>query len=212
MFSLQVKNEEALVVSGVVPTDNLSHTYLHLLSMAFKFREAIDFTYSKGVYSSDYNFRKGDVVTISGATNPAHNGDYTITKARNKKFYIDLTYVDGDMHLYRTFQATQMRSDRKKSSFHVGTTESPRYEMIYDDNNIVPTAFKTYPQPYKVVIDYVMGPDIDIDVTNQATDLTTYFSQKFLYRLIDECVATFAEQTKDVTTLQIANKAIIDNP
>lgn len=212
LFSLQVKNETVSVTGGILPIDDLTYPYLHLLRMACVYKETVTFTYSKGIFYSTHNLRKGDTVEITGATDPAHNTTYTLTKAGKGKFYMDLTYVDGSMTINRTFEATPLRSYRKKSSYHTSEITSPKYEQSFDDNFLKPKSFTLEPIPTEAIVDYVMEPDVEIDVDDVVTDLNQYYTTKFLYRLIDECVKTFAEQTKDVAGVQMAAQVIIDNP
>lgn len=212
LASLIVKNETHLTPAGRITADTFTYPYLHLLRMGARYKESITFTYANGVFSSSSNLRKGDVLTLSGATNPASNKDYTVTKVRPGKFYLDLTYVDGVLNLYRTFEATSKTSDRKISYTSTAEIYNPRYEQTYFAGSLIPNAFTVEPVPYSVTIDYVMLPDQDIDVENDVSDLLDYYTEKFLYRLIDECVKTFAVQTHDYQTAQALANEIMENP
>ncbi len=213
LYSMIVKNEEHLVTGGVFATDNFDFPYMHLLRLACIYRDQITFSFASGVFTSaGHTLRKGDVLTLSGATDTNQNGNYTVTKVRPGKFYIPLTYEDGSLHLIRTFEATYKRSDRKFSSLHSATVFSPKYEQSFNDTFTVPNALILDPAPYKIKFDYVMKPDLTIDVENDATDLLLYYNEKFIYRLIDECVLTFAEETRDPQNRQIMAQTIVDNP
>ena len=212
LFSMVVLDETHSVSTDRFAADNLNFKYMHLLRMAFTFSDSIpSFTYGNGYYTcTGHNLREGDVLTLSGAT--TGNGVYTISKVRKDKFWLPLVYVDGTLTLTRTFEASPKRSDRKKSKLHAANKFSPRYSQTHDDNYAVPNAWILDPAPSSVIVDYVMFPDLEIDVDNAVVDLSNYYSDKFLYRLIDECVLTFSEEVRDYQGRQVANQAIIDNP
>lgn len=211
--TMLVKNESVSVTGSVLPVDNLTFEYMHLMRMAFVYAEAQSFTYSNGDYlSSTHTLRKGDVLTLSGASNTATNGDYTVTYVSDSKFRIPLVYVDGTLSLTRTVEATPISSDRKKSSFHTPDKFNPGYELQYDDNFIDARSFVLSPVPSSVLIDYVCKPQIEIDATNTSAELLDYFPEKFIYRLLDEAFLAFAERTADANGAQMASRAIIDNP
>ncbi len=213
LYSMIVKNEVHLASAGIFPVDSFTNPYHHLLRAACIYRDAITFTFASGVYTSTgHTLRKGDVITLSGATDTTKNGNYTVTKVRPNKFYIDHTYVDGSLHLYSTAEASPKLSDRKRSSLHAANRYSPKYEQTFNDNFTVPNAIVFDPAPYQISIDYVMQPDFNIDVANSVTDLLSYYTEKFLYRLIRECVLTFAEETRDPQNRQMMAQGIIDNP
>ena len=106
-----------------------------------------------------------------------------------------------------------MQSDRKGSPFHKADMITPRFEA-QSDGTSTPESFKISPSANlaTVNIDYVRTPPLDIDVANSTTTLEDYYSSKFLYRLMDECVLNFGTQTKDQLTRQMAQQDIIENP
>jgi hypothetical protein len=213
LFSFIVKDETHSVTTDRLGVDRLTYEYMHLLRMAFVYTETIPtFTYSNGIYTCAHQLRTGDTLTLTGATITANNKDYVVTKVRPGKFYIDLTYVDGTLKLKRTFEASPKRSDLKKNPLHKATMYSPKYDSTHDDNFAKPNAFILDPQPNTVIVDYVMKPDIEIDVENTVVDLLGFYTEKFLYRLIDECVVTFSEESRDYNHRQVGTQTIIDNP
>lgn len=214
LYSFIIKNEEVeITAADRVNVDELSETYYHLLRMAFTFRTPITFTYAAGVYTSvGHNLRKGDIVTVTGATDAAHNKDYTVTKVFGDKFYFDLAYVDGDISLVQTSEASPKSSDNKKSIFHAGTVNSPKYEATYDVGYFTPKSFILDPTPYSILVDYVLAPPVTIDVADTSTDLEKTYSYKFLMRVADEVVMVVGESTRDTTEMQIAARSVIDNP
>lgn len=217
LFSMLVKNETINVTGGVLPVDNLTFPYMHTLRMAFVYKETLaNFSHTDAAtdsyYSTTTNVRVGDVIEISGATDPNHNTTYTITKVRGLRFWMPFEYVDGTAKLKRVIEAKKLRSQDKKSTFSVGTQDFPRYQQTFDDNYLKPNAFVLTPAPTQVEIDYMIIPDQDIDVTDNISDLENYYSLKFLYRLIDECVFNFATQTRDIAGRQLSTQDIINNP
>jgi len=109
--------------------------------------------------------------------------------------------------------AKQMQSDRKGSPFHKASMNTVRFEP-QSDGTSTPKSFKISPSANLVTIDidYVRTSPLVIDVANTTTTLEDYYSSKFLYRLMDECVLNFGTQTKDPMTRQMAQQDIIENP
>ncbi len=213
LYSFIVKNEQHAVSTNRFAVDNTTHPYMHLLRAAFIFETPLTFTFASGVFTSTgHNLRVGDTVVLAGATDVDSNGSYTVTRVKPNKFYIPLTYVDGTLTFRVLREATPKWSDRKHSPLHRATEYSPKYEQVFSDNFSVPNALLLDPQPQKVEIDYMMLPDQPIESDNNAVDLLNYYTEKFLYRLIDECVLAFAEETRDPQTRQVAAQTIVDNP
>ena len=103
-----------------------------------------------------------------------------------------------------------MSSDRKNGAFHQANIVTPRFE--FSNTGTLPKALTVTPAPTTFYVDYVRTAPQAIDVANTAIDLNIYYSNKFLYRLMDECVVIFGAQTKDYNTKQSGLQDIVDNP
>jgi len=211
LFSLVVKDDTLQLSSGRLLVDDFTYPYGHMLRMAFVYKTQISFTYSNGVYTSAaHTLRAGDILKLEGAT--TGNGDYTISKVRQGKFYLPLVYVDGTLSLVRTVEASPLKSDWKKSTLSTPDIYSPKYEQTYDDGAFITKAFLLKPVPSYVIADYVTTLPYTINVTDSTTDIENYYSKKLIYRWIDECVITFTENVRDYQGRQMAVQTVIDNP
>jgi len=208
MFPFMVKNETILTPAGTLATTAFTQGYMHLIRMAFNYEDAVAYTaVSNGVYTSNkHTLRKNQTVVISGSTNGT-NGTYTVTKVRGNTFTLPVT-TDGTIKVLRTVEARQRFGDRKETIFHATDKLTPGYEATYIAS--VKT-FTLSPAPASVKVDYVRTPPVTIDVAS-ATNLSTTYSEKMLYRIMDEAVVIFGSQTKDYQTKQSAQQDIVENP
>lgn len=207
-----IKNEKVIPVGNRITTENFVNEYMHLLRMAFVFKTSISYTVVDGVLTSaGHTLRKGDIVI---RTRSSVGVEHEVSKVRGSSFYLSgYTYQVGDtLQLKQTIEATPLESDRKRSPATAGETENPKYEIAYTAAGINPRSYNLYPTPSYVLVDYLAAPPVDIDVDDTVDNLEDYFTPKFLYRLADECVRLGGERTRDGAGMQIATKAIIDNP
>jgi hypothetical protein len=207
------KNEKAIPAGNKLTVERLVNTYLHLLRMAFVFDELLSYTIVDGVVTvPGHSVRKGDTIICKVDGSP--DAEYTVGKVRGSKIYITgYTHVEADALYLRTkTEASPLEPDRKKGPTTIGDKFSPRYELTADISGINPRTFVLYPTPSYVLIDYLSAPPVDIDVDDTVEELEDYYTLKFMYRLLDECIRLGGERTRDMGTLQIATKAIIDNP
>jgi len=99
-------------------------------------------------------------------------------------------------------------SDRRISHLGLPTIEEPKYNQSEN-------FFKVFPSEHKcdkVTVDYVSLPAINITVTDTVLDLENFYSQTLLYRLTDEAVKMFYQETRDPNQYMVADKEMIDNP
>lgn len=201
-----IKNDSAIAVSSgriTIPSD-----YMHLFRLEFVYADTITFTGgTAGEYLAPaHTLRIGDVL------NSAIDGtgtSYTITNVKKGKFYLATASVASPLYLRRSFEASPAFSDRKKGSLSNATKESPKYQINTTGTN---REIICSPSPYSAVIDYMVKPPHIIDVSNTSTDLLDFYTDKFLYRLMDECVYEVANETRDFANKQSAMQTIIDNP
>lgn len=201
-----IKNDVSIAVSTgkiTLPAD-----YLHLFRLKFTYSDTITFTGgTAGEYIAPaHTLRTGDIL------NSAIDGtgtSYTITNVKKGKFYLSTSSVASPLYLRRSFEATPLFSDRKKGSLSEATKESPKYQMNTTGTN---REIVCAPSPYSATIDYMVKAPHIIDVSNNVTDLLDFYTDKFLYRLMDECVYEVASETRDFANKQSAQQTIIDNP
>jgi len=99
-------------------------------------------------------------------------------------------------------------SDRRISHLGLPTIEEPKYNQSENFFKVFPTEHKCD----KVTVDYVSLPAINISVTDAFLDLENFYSQTLLYRLTDEAVKMFYQETRDPNQYMVAGKEMIDNP
>lgn len=201
-----IKNDVSIAVSSgklTLPVD-----YLHLFRIQFVFSDTITFSGgTAGEYIAPaHTLRIGDIL------NTAIDGtgtSYTITNVKKGKFYLSTASVASPLYLRRSFEASPLFSDRKKGSLSDFTKESPKYQMNTTGTN---REIVCSPSPYSAVIDYIVKAPHTIDVSNNITDLLDFYTDKFLYRLMDECVYEVASETRDFANKQSVQQTIIENP
>jgi hypothetical protein len=99
-------------------------------------------------------------------------------------------------------------SDRRISDLGLPTIEKPKYNQSENFFKIFPSEHKCD----KVTVDYVSKPAIDITVTDTVLDLENFYSKTLLYRLTDEAVKMFYQETRDPNQYTIADREMVDNP
>ncbi len=99
-------------------------------------------------------------------------------------------------------------SDRRISELGLPTIEKPKYNQSQNFFKIFPTEHKCD----KVKVDYVRKPSVTILVDDDTQDLELYYSETLLYRLTDEAVKMFYQETRDPNQYMVADKEMIDNP
>lgn len=99
-------------------------------------------------------------------------------------------------------------SDRRISNLGLPTISEPKYNQSEN-------FFKVFPSEHKcdkVKVDYVSLPAINISVTDTLLDLENFYSKTLLYRLTDEAVKMFYQETRDPNQYTIADREMVDNP
>lgn len=220
LWSLLIKDEVKTVSNPYFDLSGLDRTYMHLFRVACTFDTLLGalsrVTTGAGPYttvftSSGHTVRIGDTIKVIAVTG-------TVTATTKTTFTISSsTAVDpgAAVYLTRTFEATPRFSDRKKDVYHSATIYQPKYQI---QNRIVGSAnnkaLYLFPQPVSITIDYFAQPTSatgHIFLATGATQITAY-TEKFLYRLADECVMTYAAQVRDTEIRQNAAADIQINP
>ena len=99
-------------------------------------------------------------------------------------------------------------SDRRISNLGLPTISEPKYNQSEN-------FFKVFPSEHKcdkVKVDYVSLPAINISVIDTLLDLENFYSKTLLYRLTDEAVKMFYQETRDPNQYMVADKEMVDNP
>jgi hypothetical protein len=209
MLSLLIKGASVTPVAGVIKISTLLPNYMHIMYLEGNWEMPFVVTAVSGttITSVNHTLRKGDRVKFGVTT-------YTVTKVKNDTFDLSTSgLTTGTYYKLVNKEIKQIQSDRKGSPFHKADMNTPRFSP-QSDGTSTPESFKIAPTVNltTVEIDYVRTPPLDIDVANTVITLEDYYSSKFLYRLMDECVLNFGTQTKDQLTRQMAQQDIIENP
>jgi hypothetical protein len=194
-----IAKDQVVVTAGALAISSLTN-YSHLFSMKFVFKDQITgFTYSNGVFTkAGHTIRKGDTIEYLSV-------QYIVSRVTANTFTVAVPYTTGIIYLYRVFDASNRFSDRKKDIFHAPTKESPRFELT----GTPARQFNLSPQPTSVIVDYMKTPT---DIVSTSGTTITVYTEKFLYRLLDECVMNYAEQVRDFELKQNVAQTIAINP
>lgn len=209
MMPFLIKAQSVVPVAGIAKISTLLPNYMHIMHLVANYEVPIVVTSIGGttITAPNHPLRKGDIVKLSGTS-------YTVLKVKGDTFDVGVSGLSTTGWVRVVVRnAKQMQSDRKGSPFHKATMNTVRFEP-QSDGTSTPKSFKISPSAnlVSIDIDYVRTPPLIIDVANTSTTLEDYYSSKFLYRLMDECVLNFGTQTKDIATRQMAQQDIIENP
>jgi hypothetical protein len=104
--------------------------------------------------------------------------------------------------------AKYLQSDRRISKSGEPTIDEPRFNqhknfiLIHPQNAVCPA----------VSVDYIRKPEVVIDVTDNVSDLSLFYSETLLNRLTDEAVKMFYQEVRDPNQYQVADREMLDNP
>lgn len=220
LWSLLIKDEVKTVAAPYIDLSGLDRTYMHLFRVACTYNTLLGAltraTTGSGPYttvfsSSGHTVRVGDqikVLTVTGTVTATTKLNFTVSTA---------TVIDAaaPVYLVRTFEASPYYSDRKRDVYHAPTIFHPKYQL---QNRIAGAvnnkALYLFPQADGIIIDYFAQPTVangHIFLSTGATQITAY-TEKFLYRLADECVMTYAGQVRDIELRQSSAQDIALNP
>lgn len=220
LWSLLIKDEVKTVSAPYFDLSGLDRTYMHLFRVACTFNTLMGslarVTTGSGPYTtvfsaSGHSARVGDQIKVLSVIG-------TVTKTTKLNFTVESSATidaSAPVYLVRTFEATPYFSDRKRDVYHTPTIYNPKYQL---QNRVVGTAnnksLYLFPQADGIVIDYFAQPTLatgHIFLSTGVTQITAY-TEKFLYRLADECVMTYAGQVRDVELRQSSAQDIALNP
>ena len=225
LWSLLIKDEVKTITTPPYYTlSGLNRTYMHLFRVAFTFHKTQtfdSFTFT-GVGPYIYVFvapghvvRKGDRITdVSGQIG-------TCIKTSRTTFTVttDVMFNTTEpMFIVIEREAKPYVSDRKIDKYHTPTIYSPKYQL---QNTLVgpggvdnSKTLYLFPTPKSIKIDYMAQPTAtngQIFTSTGSTQITAY-TEKFLYRLLDECVFTYAGQVRDQELRSTSAQDITINP
>jgi len=222
LWSLLIKDEVKTVSTPpYYDLSGLSRTYMHLFRIAFTFHklqtfDSVTFT-GAGPYiyvfvAPGHVVRKGDsIADLAGQIG-------TCTKVTRTTFTVstNLVFNTGEpMRIVIEREAKPYVSDRKIDKYHTPTIYSPKYQLqnrVVGAGNI--KSLYLFPSPQAIKIDYMAEPTAangQIFTSTGATQITAY-TEKFLYRLLDECVFTYAGQVRDQELRSTSAQDITINP
>ena len=220
LWSLLIKDEVQTVSAPYIDLSSLSRTYMHLFRVACTYKTLLGslarVTTGSGPYStvftsSGHTARVGDsiaVIAVTGTVTSITKTTFTVSSASSPD-------ASAAVYLVRTFEASPYFSDRKRDVYHTPTIFNPKYQI---QNRAVSTvnnkSLYLFPQADGIVIDYFSQPTAatgHIFTSTGATQISAY-TEKFLYRLADECVMTYAGQVRDTELRQSSAQDIAINP
>lgn len=220
LWSLLIKDEVKTVTAPYIDLSGLDRTYMHLFRVACIYDTPLGslarVTTGSGPYttvfsSSGHTARVGDQIKVANVTG-------TVVSKTKLNFTVESSATldpAANVFLVRTFEASPYFSDRKRDVYHTPTIFNPKYQI---QNRVVGTAnnksLYLFPQANGIVIDYFAQPTAatgHIFTSTGATQITAY-TEKFLYRLADECVMTYAGQVRDGELRQSSAQDIALNP
>ena len=221
LWSLLIKDEVKPVTNPYYDLIGLDRTYMHLFRVAFTFHklQSFDSVTFTGVGPYVYVFvapghvvRKGDSISdFAGQVG-------TCTKVTRTTFTVssNLTMNTGEpVRIVIEREAKPYFSDRKIDVYHTPTIFSPKYQL---QNRILGTgntkSLYLFPTPKSIKVDYMAQPTStngQIFTSTGSTQITAY-TEKFLYRLVDECVFTYAGQVRDNELRNSSAQDIAINP
>lgn len=209
MMSFLVRETEVTPVLGVAKINTLLPNYMHIMHMKATYEIPVEVSAVSGttLTAANHTLRKGSQIKFSSTT-------YTVNKVKGDTFDLGVSGLStGTYYQIKEKSVGQLQSDRKTSPYHRATEENPKF-IAENDGTSTPRSFRITPATNltTISIDYVRTPPHEIDVTDNSTTLEDYYPNKFLYRLMDECVSNFGIQTKDYNTSQAAKQDIIENP
>ena len=209
MMSFLVRETTITPILGVAKISTLLPEYMHVMYMKATYEVPVEVTAVSGstLTATNHKLRKGSQIKYSSTT-------YTVNKVKGNTFDVGVSGLStGTYYQINEKSVGQLQSDRKGNPFHAASETDPKF-IAQNDGSSTPRSFKIIPADNltSVSIDYVRTPPHEIDVTDNSTALEDYYPDKFLYRLMDECVVNFGIQTKDYNTAQISKQDIIENP
>lgn len=209
MAPFMVKGQTVTPVAGVVKISTLLPNYMHVMYMTAEYRIPFTVTSVTGtkLTAVNHKLRKGDIVR-TGSTN------YSVKWVKGDQFDLGVSGLSAGSYSRVVIRPlSQYQSDRKGSPFHKASETNPYFEF-QNDGSSTPRSFLVAPalNLNSLSVDYIRTAPHVIDVANTTTSLLDFYSRKFLYRLMDECVLNFGAQTRDPMVRQMAAQDIIDNP
>jgi hypothetical protein len=196
-------------ISAVPPANEIPY-YMHMMRVLGNFEQNLTVTASGTTLTSvNHPLRKGSTVRFGATT-------YTVSKVDGNTFQAkdsggNFATSAGTYVYFYDREIRQMSSTRKGGSFHKANIVTPRYEFI-NNGASQNRMLRVTPTATSITVDYIRTPPYTIDVANNVILLTDYYSQKFLYYLMDECALSFAASTHDYQAKQSASQDIINNP
>ncbi len=169
--------------------------------------------------SSAHNLRTGDSVTIAGATGSGTlitnlNATHRVTMISRTKFSVPASGLSGTYTSGGTLTLNKYRNYLDVETSNEKTTEF-KPSKLYPKVEFAEKLMKLYPDDSvasEVTLDYLSLPAIEIDVADATNDLTKYYTDKFLYFIMDTTLQDFATQARDMGLYQTGTAAMVDNP
>lgn len=121
------------------------------------------------------------------------------------QFLSTSTYSSGIIHRVMYSVLKIKRSDEKEGAYGTPSAANPYFQMGE-------LAFFITPSPEKVIMDYIKKPPFDIDTQNSTIDLSGYYPEHFLYKVVDMAIRLAGFQMRDGDLVASATEQIVNNP
>lgn len=217
--------------TGQVTYAEMVSDYMHLYAVKCKYLEPLNIPVnnSSGVspisifFKIKNKIRSGDQIIISGAThNLAMNGTWYVKQISSVGYYL---YQDADFLIpstggvaYSLPEGTVSKisyeyakpnfSDRKIDQFNESEVDLPKYETA----NKLLKFYPTNRSCSEITLDYITVPKVFIDVTDNSTDLSLVYPEKYLYWIIDMSIKLFSTPLRDTLLNQEITQELVLNP
>lgn len=165
------------------------------------------------------SLRSGDKIRVTGFGAGNANGDFYV-KFLNEKLlalYTDKNLTvplsgsgitgTGSISEVVTSELKDKKYDQKGAILGTPTVLNPYFQIgklqfhVYPEDKVCET----------VKIDYVKKLPVTIDTANTTDDLLKYYTDYFLYNIIDRAAVLFSNAMRDGTEVQLITPQIIDN-
>ena len=217
-------------VSGQVKTEQMVTDYMHLFSVKGGYitpsnLEIDHFAVTPSLITFSLLFRStlrdGDKISISGVIGSTNaNGIRYVKQVGTKRYQLfsdaellipvtgNAAYVSGGVISYIT-ESEQMFQYKSDQFVYLDepSVKFPRWREADNALVILPDTNLQY-----VVMDYMTLPRVQIDPTNNSTDLLLFYPLGMIEFIIDEGAALFDLETKDSRSYQMDVNQAITNP
>jgi hypothetical protein len=213
--------------SGFVVTPQTVNNYLHLFSAKATYKvlskdiiETVTATPQRVIieFAMRSKLRNGDSITIENVLGTTSmNGTFYVNQVKPKKYQL---YVDSDLETPLTANAAYISGgdvfqtienlcfESKPDTQIIQAIDKPTFE--FPQFQISDNALILLPQSgvQSVKLSYLKLPPINVNVENNKTDLSLFYTNEFIYFWIDMSARIFDLNTRNIQALNMDNPQI----